>query len=56
MRADEDGKVFIDSMKKNLYNSLLAMERIIDVSTKNSTPVKFVPHKSDFQVIDLTTD
>ena len=56
MRADEDGKVFIDSMKNNLYNSLLAMERIIDVSTKNSTPVKFVPHKSDFQVIDLTTD
>jgi hypothetical protein len=59
MRATEDGKLFIDSMKDSLINSLLAMERIIypELFPDNSpSNIKFVPHESDFQVIDLTDD
>jgi hypothetical protein len=59
MRAIEDGKIFIDSMKNSLINSLLAMERIIypDLYPDNSpSDIKFVPHVADFQVIDLTDD
>jgi hypothetical protein len=57
MRATEDGEIFLKSMKDSLYNSFIALESISGI-----TPVspekesRFAPHRSDFQVIDLTTE
>lgn len=55
LKGEEGGTQFIESVKDNLMNSFLAMERLMGTGDGESTRVvEFSPREGDIHVIDLT--
>jgi hypothetical protein len=55
LKGEEGGSQFLDSMKDNLMNSFLAMERLMGCEVEGAArTASFTPKEGDIEVIDLT--